>query len=67
MNVESRVGASVAALREYAGMTQLEVAALAVLPLELLAAIEVGAVEPSAETVARIAKAIVVGLQQPRQ
>lgn len=58
MLAESRIGASLAALRDYAGLTQPELAALAGLPLATVVAIERGSLEPPVALVERLTAAI---------
>ncbi|WP_405216162.1 helix-turn-helix domain-containing protein [Agrococcus sp. Ld7] len=58
MHAESRIGATLAALREYAGLSRRELADLTGTPLATVEAIERGSVEPTLALVERLAVAI---------
>ena len=58
MDEGSRIGASIAALRRDAGLSQAEVADIAGAPLSTVRGIELGAIEPPASLVRRLAAAI---------
>lgn len=58
MAAESRIGASLAALREQAGITPQELAELAGTPLSTVARIERGEIEPALPLVERLTAAI---------
>ncbi len=58
MSAESRIGASLAALREYAGLTPQELADLAGTQVETVIAIERGSLEPPVALVERLTAAI---------
>lgn len=58
MSAESRVGATLAALREYAGLTPQELADLAGTQLSTVVALERGSLEPPVALVERLTAAI---------
>lgn len=58
MSAESRVGASLAALREYAGLTPSELAELVGTELATILAVERGSLEPPVALVERLTAAI---------
>ncbi len=64
MPVESRAGASLAALRAHAGMSQQALADRAGAPLSTVVGVEQGAIEPPASLVARFAAAIAAQLRE---
>lgn len=64
MPVESRAGASLAALRARAGMSQQALADRAGAPLSTVVGVEQGAIEPPASLVARLAAAIAAQLRE---
>jgi|GEM_PF-5034907 len=63
MTVESRIGATLAALRTRAGLSQAELALLAGTPLATVMGVESGAMEPPAGLVVRLTAAIAIGLR----
>lgn len=66
MAAENRIGASLAALREDAGITRRDLADLADTPLATIADIERGGLQPPAWLVARLAAAIASRLRGDR-
>lgn len=66
MAAESRIGASLAALREYAGITPQELADLAGTEPATVVAIECGALEPPVALVERLTAAIARRLRGDR-
>ncbi|WP_035254964.1 helix-turn-helix domain-containing protein [Agrococcus lahaulensis] len=64
MSVESRIGASLAALRGSAGMTQQALAARAGTPVATVVGVEQGSIEPPASLVARLAAAVAAQLRE---
>lgn len=64
MPVESRAGASLAALRGYAGMSQQALADRAGAPLATVVGVEEGSIEPPASLVARLTAAIAAQLRE---
>ncbi|MET4098324.1 transcriptional regulator with XRE-family HTH domain [Agrococcus sp. UYP10] len=63
MAVESRIGATLMALRTRVGLSQAELALLAGAPLATVMGVESGAMEPPAGLVARLTAAIAIGLR----
>ncbi|WP_413316877.1 helix-turn-helix transcriptional regulator [Agrococcus sp. 1P02AA] len=63
MTVESRIGASLAALRRSAGISAAELASHAALPESTVRDIERGAVIPSPELVTRLTGVLAASLQ----
>ncbi|WP_170165563.1 helix-turn-helix domain-containing protein [Agrococcus jenensis] len=63
MTVESHIGATLAALRTRADLSQAELALLAGAPLATVVGVESGAMEPPAGLVARLTAAIAIGLR----
>ncbi|WP_072312781.1 helix-turn-helix domain-containing protein [Agrococcus sp. Marseille-P2731] len=63
MTVESRIGASLAALRRSAGVSAAELAQRAALPESIVHSIEQGAVVPSPELVARLTGILATSLR----
>jgi len=58
MEVESRIGSSLAALRRGAGLSRTELARLAGTPVSTVRGIELGAIEPPSVLVGRLTAAI---------
>ena len=58
MEVESRIGMSLAALRRRAGLTEAELARLAGTPVSTVLGIELGTIEPPRALVGRLTGAI---------
>lgn len=58
MEVESRIGRTMAGLRRDADLSQRQLAVLARVPVSTVIGIELGAIEPPATLVARLAAAI---------
>lgn len=67
MAAESRIGASLAALREDAGLTPEQLARLSQTPVATVVGIERGAIEPPAALVARLTAAIAASLLEQRE
>lgn len=66
MEVESRIGASIAGLRQRAGLTQEELARRAGAPVATVVGVELGAIEPPVTLVARLTAAIASRLREGR-
>ena len=67
MPVESRVGASLAALRDSAGLSQQQLADRAGTPLSTIVGIEQGSIEPPVSLVARLSATIAACLREERE
>lgn len=64
MEVESRIGATLAALRRRAGLSQRQLAELAAAPLSTVIGVELGTIEPPAALVERLTAAIAIRLRE---
>ncbi|WP_343918730.1 helix-turn-helix transcriptional regulator [Agrococcus citreus] len=64
MEVESRIGSTMAGLRRRADLSQPQLAALAGVPVSTVIGVELGAIEPPATLVARLAAAIASRLRE---
>ncbi len=64
MDVESRIGSTLSGLREDAGLSPAELAALAAVPVATVVGVEVGAIEPPATLVVRLAAAVAGRLRE---
>lgn len=64
MSVEPRIGASLVALRERAGLSQRELAERAGTPLETVVGVESGAIEPPVALMTRLTAAIAASLKE---
>ncbi|MGM1028759.1 MAG: helix-turn-helix domain-containing protein [Actinomycetota bacterium] len=64
MEVESRIGATLAGLRRGAGLSQRQLAELAATPLSTVIGVELGTIEPPATLVARLTAAIAIRLRE---
>lgn len=64
MEVESRIGPTMAGLRRHAELSQPQLAVLAGVPVSTVVGVELGAIEPPATLVARLAAAIASQLRE---
>ena len=66
MDVESRIGPTLARLRRQAGLSPEELAAIARVPVSTVVGVESGAMEPPTALVARLTAAVASRLREGR-